>query len=68
MALNIKKLQTPSHPPVTSVKLTLKVRGLTTEESSRGDYTQKSSNPKADDKKENPVKAEIAPIKKLDLI
>jgi len=69
MALNIKKLQTPAHPPVTSVKFSLKVRGLTTEESSRGDYASKSADrKKGDQKDEVQTKKEIPPIKKLDLI
>ncbi|OFZ22125.1 MAG: hypothetical protein A2202_05055 [Bdellovibrionales bacterium RIFOXYA1_FULL_36_14] len=69
MALNIKKLQTPAHPPVTSVKFSLKVRGLTTEESSRGDYATKSPDPKKSDKNDDlKTQEDIPPIKKLDLI
>ncbi|OFZ26671.1 MAG: hypothetical protein A2381_16900 [Bdellovibrionales bacterium RIFOXYB1_FULL_37_110] len=69
MALNIKKLQTLPHPSVTSVKFSLKVRGLTTEESSRGDYATKSPDPKKSEENKNlKTKEEVPPIKKLDLI
>ena len=69
MALNIKKLETLSHPPVTSVKFSMKVRRLTTEDSSRSDYAMSTSKEKLKEEKEAIEDKEIiTPIKKLDLL